>query len=657
MWTYVASSQRVTDVDWALRREFLLTNGLGGYASGTILGCNTRRYHGLLVAAAHPPLDRWVVLSHLDELLVLPDGEHYLNTTEYRDGFYPDGFRRLTDFSLDPLPVWRWRIANVEITKRLCMPYGTDCVLVHYTAAGEVHGARLVLSPFVAMRSFHRMPRRNEDLDVEQSDGTLRVGVSVPGRGDMILSARFSCGQVEAQPLWYDNVYHRRETERGLEDVQDLLRAGTATVDLERNSQVTLIATLGSGHDASPFDEAVRAEHRRREHLLAIARPYDQREQALVAAADQFVVQRPHGDKHLVTILAGYPWFADWGRDTMVALPGLCLATGRAELARDVLRLWAGLVSQGMLPNRFEDDNRRLSYNAVDSALWFVQACHATDRAAPDDAFLAEVLWPAVRQILEAYHDGTRFGIRADDDGLLLAGEHDSQLTWMDAKRGGTVFTPRHGKAVEVNALWISALCLAAEWAERLGLDPPRAVTRRGEACEAFEPTFWNSQGGYLYDCVTDGRPDAAVRPNQLLAASVPHAPVTGERGRAVVDVCRRKLLTPVGLRTLAPDDPSYRGTCAGGWLDRDAAYHQGTVWPWLLGPYIDALMATAEIPSAARSEARDIVNAVLGTLDDGALGTIGEVFDGDAPHTSRGCIAQAWSVAEILRVKDAYQL
>jgi len=657
MWTYVASTPRVQDVDWALRREFLLTNGLGGYASSTLLGCNTRRYHGLLVAAAHPPLDRWLLLSHLDELLVLPTGNHYLNTTEYRDGFHPDGFRRLTDFSLDPLPAWRWRVGGVEITKRLCMVHGTDCVLVHYAAAGDTRGARLVLSPFVAMRSFHRMGHRNSDLEVEQSDGALRAGVSVPGRGEMTLSIRFSCGEVEAEPLWYDNVYHRRETERGLEDLEDLLRAGVATVDLERHSGVTLSAALEPAAEAPPFDEALEAECRRRRDLLATGRPYDQREQALVVAADQFVVQRPHGNERLVTILAGYPWFADWGRDTMVALPGLCLATGRIELARDVLRLWGGLANQGMLPNRFEDDNRRLSYNAVDSALWFIQACHATDRAAPDDAFLADHLWPTVRQILDAYHDGTRFSIRADGDGLLLAGEPDTQLTWMDAKRGGAVFTPRHGKAVEVNALWVSALCLAAEWADRLGVDPPRAAGRRDQAREAFEPTFWNSEAACLYDCVTDGRPDAAIRPNQLFAVSLPHAPVTGERGRAVVAVCRRKLLTPVGLRTVAPDDPSYRGTCAGGWMDRDAAYHQGTVWPWLLGAYVDALMATAEIPSAVRDEARDVVNAALASLDDGALGTVGEIFDGDAPHTSRGCIAQAWSVAEILRVKDAYEL
>ena len=657
MWTHVADSLRLRDADWSLGREYLLTNGLGGYASSSLPGCNTRRYHGLLVAALAAPLDRWVLLSHLDELLVLPGGEHYLSTTEYPGGFYPDGYERLTEFALDPLPTWRWRIGDIEITKRLVLVHGRDLVLINYSFSGATDGATLVLSPFVAMRSFHKLTERRDDVCVEPSPRAMgfRVWRRDEPKAELWLHA--SSGRPATDPSWYEGVLHRMETERGQDDIEDLLRVGTVTVDLGADSEVTLAASRGACDEVPTFDEAVRSELFRRAELERAAEPRDQRERALVVAADQFIVDRPDGDERLVSILAGYPWFADWGRDTMIALPGLCLATGRHDLARDVLRLWARLVSEGMLPNRFEDDNRQLSYNAVDSALWFIQAAFATVGETGDEALLREVLWPAVVEIIDGYASGTRYGIRADDDGLLLAGEPGTQLTWMDAKLGDEVFTPRHGKAVEINALWLSGLAMATEWADRLGVEPPRASDRLDEAREAFAGVFWFAAGGYLYDCITDGMPDAAIRPNQLLAVSLPHAPISGQRGRAVVDVCRRSLLTPYGLRTLAPEDAAYCGAYAGGWRGRDAAYHQGTVWAWLLGPYVDALMTSAEIPSAARDEAQQVIDTALGALDEGALGTINEIFDGDAPHRARGCIAQAWSVAEILRVKKAYGL
>ena len=666
MWTYVADSQRLKDSTWGLGREYLLTNGLGGYASSSVLGCNTRRYHGLLVAALKPPLDRWVLLSHFDELLVGPAGRQPLSTTEYPGGFYPDGFTRLTEFALDPLPLWRWRVGDLEITKRLVLVHGRDLVLVHYSAVGDTTGAQLVLSPLAAMRSFHELSGRRDRVHAEPSSHGNGFHVFRSDRPEAELFVHAAEARASTEPLWYNNVLYRAETERGQENLEDLLRVGTFTFDLQRTPTVTVVAATGAASDAAPcFETAVRDELDRRQLLLRLAEPRDQREQALVVAADQFLVRRPfdfaqdkpHGKEELVSILAGYPWFADWGRDTMIALPGLCLATGRTELARGVLRLWAGLVSDGMLPNRFEDDNRHLSYNAVDSALWFLQAASAMLQATGDEAFLREVLWPAATEILDRYHDGTRYNIHADSDGLLVAGQPHTQLTWMDAKLGDSVFTPRHGKAVEINALWLSGLELAADWAQRFGLKPPRALADRAKGRQAFARTFWYAEGGYLYDCVNERGSDPAIRPNQLLAVSLPHAPIRGEMGRSVVDVCRRHLLTPYGLRTLAPSHPSYRGRYVGGWHERDGAYHQGTVWAWLLGPYIDALMLSADVPSAARHEAQKVIDTVLAALDKGAIGTINEIFDGDAPHAARGCIAQAWSVAEILRVKKAHGL
>ncbi|MBN2581863.1 MAG: glycogen debranching enzyme family protein [Planctomycetes bacterium] len=655
MWTYVAGHESLQNVNWALDREYLLTNGLGGYSSSTLLGCDTRRYHGLLVAAMKPPLDRRLLLSHLDEILFLGDRQHCLSTVEYADGFFPGGYTYLQDFHLDPLPTWRWRVGDVELTKRLVMVHGQNCVLVHYAATGPLDGAKLVLSPFVAMRDFHHLGHEQRDLHAELSGAA--IGFRLPIDSGRFLYVHVTDGRAELGPIWYNRVHRRQEALRGQDHLEDLLRVGTLTVDLAATSAVTVTANVSSSQDPVTFIEAREGELERRRELIRMAGPRDLREQALVVAADQFLVERGEGDDRPVSILAGYPWFADWGRDAMIALPGLCIETGRLDLACEVLALFAGLVNEGMLPNRFEDTGDQLSYNSVDSALWFIQAGEALIRETRYRDFLRDTLWPAAVEIIERYSGGTRYNIHADTDGLIVAGDAGTQLTWMDAKCGDTVFTPRYGKAVEINALWVSALHVAAEWAHWLSLPVPDPVRHRKETTEAFRRTFWNESLGCLYDCVNDRGADATIRPNQLFGVSLPHAPIDGKQGRAVVNVVRQKLLTPFGLRSLPPDVPNYHGQYAGGWFDRDRAYHQGTAWAWLLGAYVDALMATADVPSVARHEAQQLIDSALGNLDDGALGSINEIFDGDPPHTPRGCIAQAWSVAEILRVKRAYEL
>jgi predicted glycogen debranching enzyme len=655
MWTYVAGHEALQDVQWALDREYLLTNGLGGYSSSSILGCDTRRYHGLLVAALKPPLDRRVLLSHLDEILVLAGQRHSLSTVEYRDGFFPGGYTLLEEFCLDPLPMWRWRVGDVRLTKRLVMVHGQNCVLIQYAASGPLGDARLILSPFVAMRDFHHLGHERRDLKADLSGAG--IGFRLPIDEGRFLYIHATEGQAELGPIWYNRLHRRQEALRGQDHLEDVLRVGTLTVDLAVSPSVTVTANVSSSQDPVTFAEAREGELQRRRELIGLASPRDLREQALVIAADQFLVQRGQGDDQPVSILAGYPWFADWGRDAMIALRGLCIETGRLDLACEVLSLFAGLVNEGMLPNRFEDSGDHVSYNSVDSALWFIQAAEALIRETRYRDFLRDTLWPAAVEIIDRYYRGTRFNIHADADGLIVAGDPGTQLTWMDAKCGDTVFTPRWGKAVEINALWVSALHVAADWAHWLGLPPPDAVRHRKDITEAFRRVFWNPSLRCLYDCVNERGADATIRPNQLFAVSLPHAPITGEQGRHVVDMVRRKLLTPFGIRTLPQDDPNYHGRYVGNWFERDRAYHQGTVWAWLLGAYIDALMATAEVPSVARHEAQQLVDAALGNLDDGALGSINEIFDGDAPHTPRGCVAQAWSVAELLRVKRTYEL
>ena len=656
MWTYGANHQNLHQPDWAQRREYLLTNGLGGYASQSILGCNTRRYHGLLVAAMHPPVDRRVLLAHVEESLVIGGRRVFLATTEYRDGFFPGGYRQLSDFRLDPLPMWRWQVEGCEITKRLVMVHGHNSVVVQYDFSGDVADKHFIVAPFVAMRNFHHLRGMRHDVHAEANaeDRQWRLPVD-PGAHLLIQS---DAGHFRHEPIWYNHIYYRLEAERRQDDCEDLLRLGELSVNVGETASLAVSAWVDNGPPPPPFAAAREAELNRREGLVTLSGSHGHRDSALVMAADQFVVARRFRNNQLTSIIAGYPWFADWSRDTMISLPGLCLATGRSDKAKEILDLYAGLVDQGMLPNRFEEASADLHFNTVDAPMWFIQAAAAYMATVPgDEDFFRRRLWPAISSIITHYARGTRFNIHCDTDGLVIAGGPETQLTWMDAKNSDVVFTPRHGKAVEINGMWISGLYLCADWADKYGLSAPNIVARRAEIREAFNRLFWNAECGCLYDCIIDGDPDSRVRPNQLLAVSLPHAAVDGERARSIVAVCRAKLLTPVGLRSLSPDSPEYRACYRGTWFERDGCYHQGTVWTWLLGPYIDALMVSSEMPSVAHAEAQRVMDDVLHALDDGILGSIGEIFDGDLPHSAQGCFAQAWSVAEVLRVKRKYGL
>jgi len=635
----------------ALAQEWLLTDGAGGYAASTILGCGTRRYHGLWVPALKPPVDRRVVLSHLEERLTVDGAEAYLSTCEYEGGFYPDGSPLAERFDLDPLPCLESRFRGITVRREVRLRPEGGGVCVAYEVQGN--GAwTLDLTPFLAMRPFHSLLGRRETLCAEalpSAPGFRCVAEGMPaaflwtdGRPEVALA-----------PTWYDGVLRRVERERGFDCREDLLMPGRWTFRGHGPAKWHIFCSFDPPRRIDPARERAASLRRRRDLLRRAGGPTDERLQHLVLAADAFLVRRTVEAAPLATVIAGYPWFGDWGRDAMIALPGLAMETGRLDWAAKVLRAFAGSVDGGMIPNVFSEEAGRPEYNTVDASLWFLQAVAAYHLAGGDAAVIRKHLWPAVLQVGDRYEAGARFGIRADSDGLITAGSPDTQLTWMDARSRGRPVTPRYGKAVEINALWISGLNRMRRLADDLGLDAPPAAAGVARAREAFVRLFWNEKAECLYDCVfPDGTRDAAIRPNQILAVGLPDGPLAAdrERSRAGVRTVRAHLLVPRGLRTLSPSDPAYCARYEGGPDERDAAYHQGTAWPWLVGPYVDATMFV-EDPRCARGEAAQILAGLLDAMEEGCLGQIDEIFDGDPPHRPRGAVAQAWSVAAAVHV------
>jgi predicted glycogen debranching enzyme len=602
----------------ATQREWVEANGIGGFSSSTIVGLNTRRYHGLLTAAICPPSDRKVLLSKLEETLIVNGQRYELSCNQYPGVVYPQGHLYLQEFRLDPFPVFVWSVGDVELRKSVFMIQGENGVVVQYhlRAQGAQAGTEcwLELRPLIAFRDFHLTTHANPALNssVIEAQGL----VSIQPYGDLpVLHFAHDAMEVRFETSWYRYFQYERERERGLDFVEDLFQPFTMVFDLK--TQANVIASI----DEHRIEEAGELR------LAECARKRD--------AADLFLADRPEGK----TVIAGYHWFGDWGRDTMIALPGLTLSTGKPEVARDILSAFVTFVSEGMLPNRFPDHGEQPEYNTVDATLWYFEAIRAWLAVTGDIAFVRTRLLPALRSIVEWHRNGTRYGIRVDEDGLLLAGEPGVQLTWMDAKVGDWVVTPRHGKAVEIQALWYNALRIMEELTGNVRY---REMADLAQA--SFAAQFWNAQTGCLFDVLGD----AAIRPNQLFAISLPHRILTDPvRSARVLDVVERELLTPYGLRTLSPRDPHYRGQCTGDPVSRDGAYHQGTVWPWLLGPFYDACVSVRGTAGGGK-----LIAALEQFRDDRGVGQIPEIFDGDAPHAPRGCIAQAWSVSEILRIK-----
>jgi predicted glycogen debranching enzyme len=637
------------DRDRALSMEWLLTDGAGGYASSTVLGCGTRRYHGLWVPAIRPPVDRRVILAHLEERLLTDAGETYLSSAEYGAGFYPDGSPAAESFDLEPLPRWTSRVGDLEVEREVLLLPDGEGVCLAYRLSGRGRWT-LDLGPFLALRPMHALLHRREGIRIEPLEGACGFRCLSDGMPAVFLWTD-AAAAATVNPTWYYGVLRRMERERGQDHIEDLLVPGRWSVSGAGPASWYIFCSFDPPRRIDVATKRKACLKRRANLLERAGSPKDKRLARLVLAADAYLVRRRVGDEDLATVIAGYPWFGDWGRDAMTALPGLAMETGRLEVAEKVLRAFASATSEGMIPNCFAEETGDPQYNSVEGSLWFLQAVAAYVRAGGRKAFVRQPLWPAARDILARYRSGTRFGIRADADGLITAGDAETQLTWMDARSGGRPVTPRHGKAVEVNALWISGLALMREVAEWLGTEPAATSADLERARRSFVNLFWNEAAGCLYDCIRpDGRPDGSIRPNQIFAVSLPVPPLRGERARAVVRTVREKLLVPRGLRTLDPADPAYRGRYAGGPDERDAAYHQGTAWPWLLGPYVDAIFAV-ENAECAQREASRILEGLLDAMEEAGLGQIGEVFDGDPPHRPGGCIAQAWSVAAAIHI------
>lgn len=624
--------------------EWLLADGLGGYASSTVVGLNTRRYHGLLVVATQPPVRRMVLLSKLEETLILDGVRHELGTNAYPGAVHPRGFERALSFALDPLPTLVWEVEGCRLGRTVARVHDEPATVIVYVYEADAP-ASLELRPLLAYRDHHALQHENDavrrEVEWEGRDLVLR-----PYDGCPSLRLRVPRGAWEADGHWYRRFEYERERERGLEFCEDLFSPGLFRLSLLPGEPVSLLAWAGPIPAGLEAGALVSAE-RRRLRELAGGTP-DPFLAGLRRAADAFLVRR--GEKGR-SVIAGYPWFADWGRDSMISLPGLCLATHRFADARAVLGEYARHVDGGMLPNRFPDTGEPPQYDTVDAALWMIVAVQRYLEATGDREFVRSRLKDAVFAVLDGYRDGTRHGIRMMPSGLITQGGPGLKLTWMDARVGEWVVTPRAGQPVEIQGLWYNALLFGASLALDLG-DSGRAAGWKRLAArvrESFLEAFWSEDLGYLADVVGGGARDLSLRPNQLFAIGLPHSLLARDKAARVLDAVKASLLTPRGLRTLAPSDPAYRVRYEGDRRSRDGAYHQGTVWPYLTGIYFDASIRVHGEP--AKQEAREWLRGFACHLEEAGLGYVSEVFDGDPPHLPGGAIAQAWSVAELLRV------
>ena len=642
------------DIDSASKREWLVTNGIGGYAAGTVSGVRSRRYHGLLVATLKPPVGRTILVAKLDEIATYRGNCLSLYASVWPTGVVnPNGFQYLERFRLEgTTPVWSYACADALLEKRIWMEQGANTTYVRYDLVRAAERLDLTANVMVTYRDHHDNTLASDwrqPMDLSLVPQGMRVTAYSGATPFYVLCDGAETALAgERQTGFHLSV----EAYRGLDESEDLLCAGHMVATLLPGDSLTIVSSTLP----NPCLDGVKTyvNKKERERVLISKSASGQAsaaERQLILSADQFVVQRSvasaadSGSGH--SIIAGYPWFGDWGRDTMISLPGLTLAVGRPEIAASILRTFAHYLDQGMLPNRFPDTGTAPEYNTVDATLWYFEAIRAY-YAVTKDAALVRDLFPVLEDIVAWHLKGTRHSIGVDKaDGLLYAGEPGVQLTWMDAKVDDWVVTPRIGKPVEVNALWYNALWILTDLAKQLDKPAEPYLSHAKRAADSF-CRFWNHRAGYCYD-VIDGPngSDPALRPNQIFAVALPHSPLDERKQRSVVDACAASLVTSHGLRSLAPDHADYVGHYGGDRRQRDAAYHQGTVWGWLIGPFVQAHLRVYGNPVLAKTYLRPL----LQHLNDHGVGTISEVFDGDPPHSPRGCFAQAWSVAEVLRL------
>jgi predicted glycogen debranching enzyme len=641
------------DLEAAEQREWLVTNGIGGFASGTVSGNLTRRYHGMLVAALSPPVGRMQLVAKLEDVARYDGADYTLGTNRWGSGAVePKGYLNIESFRLDgATPVWEFAMADALVEKRIWMQDGENTTYVQYSLLRSSGDVELEIKSLVNYRDFHSSTHAGDwRMKIEAVKSGAQVTALEDATPFYLLSGEATC---ELRHEWYRDCFLAQEKYRGLDDREDYLFAAVFRATLRQKQSVTLVFSTEA--KAALDGEQSRAQNSARQSRLlkqwssvdaqAATAPGWVRQ--LVLAADQFIVKRAlPEDPDGRSIIAGYHWFADWGRDTMIALPGLTLATGRAAIAKQILLAFVRYVDGGMLPNNFPDAGGRPEYNTADAGLWFFEAVRQYFAATQDSTTLTK-LFPMMTQMINAYVAGTRYKIHVDRDGLLYAGEAGVQLTWMDAKVGDCVVTPRIGKPVEINALWFNALETMARLAAAVK-KPAEPFAKLAMQVKESSAKFWNASAGYCYDVIDApgiGN-DASLRPNQIFTVSLPHSALTSEQQKCVVDICARRLVTSHGLRSLAQGEHGYRGYYGGNVRERDGAYHQGTAWGWLLGAFVLAHLRVYGDRAAARS----FLEPLGKEINSHGLGTLSEICDGDAPFTSRGCIAQAWTVGEVLR-------
>ena len=632
------------------QHEWLETDGLGAFASGTSSGVRTRRYHNILMIAKNPPAERVILVNGFDAWVETPHGTFPISTQAYRNNTYwPEGHLLQRSFVSAHWPTWIYDLGeSLQIKQELFVPDGIQGTVIRWQAIGSTSGVRLHVKPFLSARDYHSMHHKNDNMNLETRKQNVEL-VWQPYSDSPEIFAE-SNGEFESKPEWFQAFYYEKESQRGLDTMEDLGCPGEYHFELDKSDAVLLLGAQqkisnqinSAGSPAEDvFDIVHETELKRRQEISCVER-----------SAQQYIVKRQSGK----TIIAGYPWFTDWGRDTFIAIRGLCIARDDHETARSILVSWADTVSEGMIPNRFPDHGEEPEFNSVDASLWYIIAVYEywqlLDRMGIEkDAGETGKLESAIEAILEGYSNGTRHGIRKDEDGLIAAGEEGVQLTWMDAKVGDWVVTPRIGKPVEIQCMWINALWIAANFSPVWNPHLERAE-------QSFKERFWNGEASCLYDIVDEnhepGRNDGSVRPNQIMAVGgLPYSVVKGEQAIEILATVESKLLTPLGLRSLSPDDPEYKAIYSGGVLERDGAYHQGTVWPWLIGPFVEAWFNVNGRTEKTANEARTrFLYPLESHLETSGLGHISEIADASSPYTPRGCPFQAWSLSEFIRIQ-----
>ena len=704
--TIVFNKDICHDLSKAAEKEWLETNGIGGYASSTIIGANTRRYHGLLMAATRPPIGRTLMLSKLEEFLCIDGKEYPLSTNIYPNTIYPEGYKNLVQFSLNPFPTLEYSVNGINIKKIVFMVHGENTTVILYhieTARRLVCTEYLKVRVMVAFRDYHWLTHENHEFKADYKNLT-NGGVCLQPYEKLPSMYLFHNAQtMDKASFWYKNMEYPKEIERGLEFHEDHFSPFALHFDLNKGMNCYVVASTNEYGKLDVFELLNKESDRRKgihsnDKLFGMVHPHPnlppsrgkefsghmlvqacslnqnvlvqstrsnqqkggrvleaggdkllQLCESLLSVSDSFIVKRENDKK---SIIAGYHWFGEWGRDTMISLPGLTLVQGKFEDARDILLSYAQYVSNGMIPNRFPDYGETPEYNTVDASLWYIQAVYQYLRFAKDLKTIRKDLYGVLKEIIEYYQKGTRYNIHMDSDGLICAGVEGVQLTWMDAKVGDWVVTPRIGKAVEINALWYNALKIMSFLAREMDLNNESSdyAILAQKASKSFNEVFWFAEGQYLYDFINGETKNTAIRSNQVFAVSLPYSMLSKKRQRNVVEIVKEHLLTPYGLRSLSPKDKDYIGRYCGNVYERDRAYHQGTVWAWLTGPFISAYSKAYAGNKDALKYIKGLFVPFYDHLFDAGLGTVSEIFDGDPPHTPRGCISQAWSVAELLR-------